>query len=189
MAELIATSPLRDLTPITIGNVTLTEGIPGQVWAVLPWRGATEAASTALQSAHGLPFPAPGNLHKAGSTRIAWAGLDQAFLLGTTPDTALAAHAALIDQSDAWAHLVLSGPATREVLARLVPVDLAPAACPKGSARRTLLGHMSCLILHPGGDTFEILVFRSMASSAVHDLTRAMTAVAARDLRGAQTPG
>lgn len=189
MAELIAVSPLRDLTPITIGNVTLTEGGQGQIWAVMPWRGAVEAASTALQSIHGLPFPAPGSLHRAGSTRIAWAGLDQAFLLDTTPDTALTAHAALIDQSDAWAHLALSGPAARDVLARLVPLDLAPAACPKGSARRTLLGHMSCLILHPGGDTFEILVFRSMARSAVHDLTRAMTAVAARHLRGVQSPG
>ena len=82
-----------------------------------------------------------------------------------------------------WAHPLGTDDLGRDVLARLVPLDLSPAACPKGSARRTLLGHMSCLILHPGGAAFEILVFRSMAHSAVHELTRAMTAVAARRAR------
>ena len=189
MAELIALSPAHGLTPVRIGSVTLSEVPQDQIWAILPWHGAIEATGAVLQSAHGLPFPAPGALHGPGSTRIAWAGLDQAFLFGTRPDDGLAAHAALIDQSDAWAHLLVSGADVREVLARLVPIDLAPAACPKGSARRTLLGHMPCLILHPGGDAFEILVFRSMARSAVHDLRRAMTAVAARPSRGGQTPG
>lgn len=180
MADLIAKSPARGLTPVEVGGMTLTEAPMGRVWAVMPWRGKAAALSKALEQAHGVPFPEPGTLLRAGELRIAWSALDQAFLMGAEPDTALAAHAALTDQSDAWTHLVLEGAAARDVLARWVPVDLSPAACPPGSARRTLVGHMSALILHPGGDRFEILVFRSMAATAVHEVTRAMRAVAAR---------
>jgi sarcosine oxidase subunit gamma len=184
VAELIATSPAHGLTPVTIGVVTLTEASQSAIWAILPYLGKAEILDTALRSAHGVAFPVPGTLHEGEGARIAWAGLDQAFLFGTAPDEALTAHAGLVDQSDAWAHLVLDGTDSRAVLARLVPIDLSPAACPEGSVRRTLLGHMPVLILHPGRARFEVLVFRSMARSAVHDLTRAMTAVAARQARG-----
>jgi sarcosine oxidase subunit gamma len=158
----------------------LSEAAPAPLWSIAPYRGKASALSAALEAAHGLPLPAPGALHGTGGTRIAWAGLDLAFLMGAAPDPALAAHAALTDQSDGWAHLVLEGPAARDALARLVPVDLSPAACPAGSARRTLIGHMNALILHPGGDRFELLVFRSMAATAVHDIDRALGALAAR---------
>ena len=161
MADLIAKSPARGLTPVDAGGVTLTEAPMGPIWAVMPLRGKADAVSKALEKAHGLGFPAAGLLQEAEGARIAWSGLDQAFLMGVLPDRTLAAHAALTDQSDAWAHLVLEGAAV-------------------GAARRTLVGHMSALILHPGGDRFEILVFRSMAATAVHELIRAMRAVAAR---------
>ncbi|MBF9058950.1 sarcosine oxidase subunit gamma [Rhodobacterales bacterium HKCCSP123] len=180
MAELIAKSPARGLTPVEAGGVTLTEAPMGPIWAVMPYRGKGAALSAALEAAHGLGFPAPGLLAETGDARIAWSGLDQAFLMGVMPDRALAAHAALTDQSDAWTHLVLEGAAVRDVLARWMPVELSPSACPPGSARRSLVGHMTALVLHPGGDRFEILVFRSMAATAIHELTRSMRAVAAR---------
>lgn len=180
MPELIVRSPAAGLTPVEIGGAKLTEAAMVPIWAIAPLRGQTDAVSRLLSKAHGLPFPAPGALHATGTARIAWSGLDQALLMGIAPEADLASHAALVDQSDAWAHLVLDGPATRDVLARWVPMDLSPAACPPGSARRTLLGHMPALILHEGGDRFELLVFRSMAGTAVHDLTRAMRGVAAR---------
>lgn len=179
MADLIATSTegkmLAEADGLILSQAPLTS-----IWAIAPYRGKTGDVSEALTQAHGLPFPEPGALHETESARIAWSGLDQALLLGVLPNAALADHAALTDQSDAWTRLILDGPAARDVLARFVPIDLSPAACPPGSARRTLLGHMSALILHPGGDRFEILVFRSMTGSAVHDLTRAMRAVSAR---------
>lgn len=180
MAELDAKSAAAGLVPVEIGAARLTEAPVGPIWAIAPYRDRTGAVSAALKAAHGLPFPAPGALHENGPVRIAWSGLDQAFLMGRAPEAALARHAALIDQSDGWAHLVLDGSATRDVLARHVPVDLSATACPPGSARRSLLGHMPALILHSGGDRFEVLVFRSMAGTAVHDLTRSMKAAAAR---------
>lgn len=180
MAELIARSPAHGLGAVETAGASLTEAPLTPIWSIAPYRGKTAAVSDALDRAHGLPFPGPGTLHMGEAARIVWSGLDQAFLMDADPPQALAAHAALSDQSDGWAHLILEGPAARAVLARLVPLDLACIACPPGSARRTLLGHMHALILHPGGDRFELLVFRSMAGTAVHELARAMAAVAAR---------
>ncbi|PWK60903.1 sarcosine oxidase subunit gamma [Roseicyclus mahoneyensis] len=180
MAELIAKSPAHGLVPVETAGARLTEAPLAPIWSIAPLRGKTEAVSDALEQGHGLPFPAPGTLHAFQGVRIAWSGLDQAFLMGASPAPELSRDAALSDQSDGWAHMILEGSAARAVLARLVPIDLAPAACPPGSARRTLLGHMHTLILHPGGDRFELLVFRSMAETAVHEVARAMTAVAAR---------
>lgn len=180
MADLTATFPAAGLVPVEIGGALLDAAAPASIWAIAPYRGCSVALSAALEQIHGLPYPVPGRCHDAGASRIAWSGLDQAVLIAATPDTDLARHAALCDQSDGWAHLALEGATAREVLARLVPLDLSPRACPPGSARRSLLGHLPALILHPGGDRFEILVYRSMAESAVHDLTRAMRSVAAR---------
>lgn len=178
MAELIATTPNLASVETPGARLSLEPLVP--IWSIAPYRGQAGALSAALEQAHGLPFAAPGVLQEKDGARIAWSGLDQAFLLGAAPDAALATHAALSDQSDAWSRLMLEGPAARDVLARFVPIDLSPGVCPPGSARRTLLGHMPVLILHSGGDRFELLVFRSMTGTAMHELTHAMQAVAAR---------
>lgn len=180
MADLIPTSPTQGLTPFMVAGAHLTEAPMTPIWSIAPYRGQAAALGAALNAAHGLDFPSPGALLSKDATCIAWSGLDQAFLMGAAADPALGVHAALTDQADAWARLILVGPMARAVLARLVPIDLAPAAYPPGSARRTLLGHMPALILSRGGNEFEILVFRSMAATAVHELSDVMRMVAAR---------
>jgi len=178
VADLIA--KWADEGPVETGGLRLTTAAWTPIWSIAPFRGQAATVSDALMQAHGLRFPAPGALHEHGGARIAWSGLDQAFLIGAIPEAALARHAALTDQSDAWVQLILDGPVVRDVLARLVPIDLTPAACPPGSARRTLLGHMSTLIVYPGADRFELFVYRSMTATALHDLGRVMRAVTAR---------
>ncbi|MFW5881818.1 MAG: sarcosine oxidase subunit gamma, partial [Roseicyclus sp.] len=71
----------------------------------------------------------------------------------------------------------------REVLARLTPIDLGEAAFAPGHAARTMLGHMSCLLLRLEADRFGLMVFRSMAGTAAHELDRAMRLAAARAAR------
>ena len=71
------------------------------------------------------------------------------------------------------------------MLARLVPIDLDPAAFPPGSAARSMLGHVPLLLVN-GDDGFELLVPRSYARTAVEELATAMRGVAAR---AALTPG
>lgn len=187
MPELIARTPAQGLVPVETAGARLTEAPQTPIWAIAPYRDKTAAVSDALQQTLGLPFPAPGVVHAGDAARIAWSGLDQAFLIGAGPPQGLEAHAALSDQSDGWTHLILEGPDARGVLARMVPLDLGLAACPPGSARRALLGHLPALILHQGGDGFEVLVFRSMTGTAVEHVSQTMTAVAARAAQPGRT--
>ncbi len=179
MANLTAKAP-ADLAAVTIGTVTLTEHPMGSIWAIMPYHGATDVTSSALKAAHGVGFPAPGTVEETGDIRIVWSGQGQAFLFGTKPETALGDHAGLSDQSDAWTHLCLEGEDAQTVLTRLVPIDLSLAALPVNRSARSSLGHMSALIIRTGEARFELLCFRSMAGTMVHELERAMKMIAAR---------
>jgi len=179
VANLTAKRP-AGIDPITIGSVTLNEAPFAPIWAIMPFRGQVTDLSQAMKQAHGLRFPDPNEMTQNGDLRCAFSGIDQAFLLGGVPDASLSAHAALTEQSDAWTHLRLDGACVSDVLARLTPLDLSLRAFPVGSAQRSSLGHMATLVLRPSETEFEILVFRSMAQTAVHELERAMKGVAAR---------
>jgi heterotetrameric sarcosine oxidase gamma subunit len=109
---------------------------------------------------------------------VVWSGLDQWFVMSPEPVTV--SGAALTDQSDAWAAVAVVGRRRARCAGRLVPIDLRPACSRSAMPRARLLGHMSCLILRVEADRYIILVFRSMAASAAHDLDRAMRMVAAR---------
>jgi len=115
-----------------------------------------------------------------GNGILRWFGKDTFLSVGGALPEGIAAHAALSDVTDGWARLVLSGEGPEEVLARLVPVDLRPAALGVDQTCRTLLGHMTASITRLSDSAFEIMVFRSMAKTAVHELTQAMTHVTAR---------
>ena len=180
MANLIAKSPADGLLPLEIGGLMLSEDSPAAITAVMPFAGQVKPLSAALKAAHGMAFPGPNRVTGSGEVKAYWSGMDQAFLIGTAPDRSLAPHAALVDQTDAWAVLNIQGAEVEAVLARLTPLDLNPSVFKRGHAARSLLGHMSALIARSGAQSFTILVFRSMAATAVHELALAMKAVAAR---------
>ncbi len=90
----------------------------------------------------------------------------------------------MTDQSDGWTGLILTGAGAADVLARLVPLDLAPDAFPPGATARTELRHIMCALTALDGGGYEILVMRSFTGSAVHEIETAMRAVAARRLIG-----
>lgn len=177
MAELLATPATDGLLPITYGPFGLTDAAPARITSVAPLAGQTRAFKAALK-AMGLGWPAPNRQIRAPGGRIVRTGAGQAFLLEADP-APLAGLGALTDQTDAWATLRLTGPAPDEVLARLIPVDLRPGAFGEDAALRTALGHMMSVVLR-AGDGIEIMVFRSMARTAVHEIAAAMSTVAAR---------
>ena len=180
MASLIETTPAAGLLPFAAGAAVLTEVAAGPITSLAPFRGKDRAVSAALKPL-GLPFPAPGKAVTKGDAACVWTGRGQAFLIGVEPPEGLAGIAALTDQSDAWVLLRLSGAAAEAVLARLVPLDLrVTTGFRTGSAARTLLGHMPLVIRRVAAAEFELMTFRSMAAHAVHELTVAMEAVAAR---------
>lgn len=177
MGKLQAISPCAGLLPITIGALSVAEVDVGPITSVTPFEGASSAA---VSRALGLPFPAPLQSSENGDARCIWVGRGEALLVGALPDPGLGAYAAVVDQSDAWAIVTLTGKGGDDALARLVPVDMRLRAFGVGAAVRTQLGHMNASITRLEDETFMIAVFRSMAGTLVHDLRSALEAVAAR---------
>lgn len=178
MASLEAKSPAAGLLPVSIGTVRLSEATTAPIWSVSPFRGREAAVSAALEAALGAGLPAPNRTTTGGAARIVWTGTWHTVLvLGAEIRVE---GAAVVDQSDAWTWLVLEGDGAREVLARLTPVDLRDGVFAVDHAARTLLFHMTATLMRTGEARWEILVFRSMARTAVHDLTAAMRDVAGR---------
>lgn len=184
MAELKAKSAAAGLLPLTIGGLTIAEAPQARMTGLSPFSGAIARASSELERAHGLTLPGPNRMTEADGAMALWFGQNRWLLIGPDPDAALGGCAALTDQSDAWTRVILSGTGAVDVLARLVPVDLRPAAFPPGSAIRTELRHMQAAVARPADGTLTVMTFRSMAGTLVHDLQVAAEAVAARRAQG-----
>jgi heterotetrameric sarcosine oxidase gamma subunit len=174
--DLIAKTALEGRS-LTLGGVTLAEVAVGPITSVAVFPGGTKAVAKGLKPL-GLAMPAPNAFREKAGVRIVWTGRDQAFLIGVEPPAIEGA--AVTDQTDGWAVLALGGPAVADVLARLVPVDVRLAACPVGTALRTQLNHMNVVVLRTGDYAFELMVFRSMARTAWHEVETTMHMVAAR---------
>ncbi|MGC1495893.1 MAG: sarcosine oxidase subunit gamma family protein [Sulfitobacter sp.] len=179
MGELKAISACDGLLPLTMGAVTLDEVDPGHMTSLSPL-GDEAVLSGALETAHGMAFPKPNRTTGKDGARCIWFGRREALLMGPAPDQALNKHGAVVEVSDGWACVELSGAGAVDVLARLVPVDLRSRVFKRGHTVRTQVLHMSASITRVGTDRFQILVFRSMAVTLVHDLKQAMAAVASR---------
>lgn len=180
MVELKPETPFAGLLPIAQGAARLDEIDLGHLTSLAPFKGQQNALSKALKKAHGVVYPEPNTTDATETARALWFGRDMALLAGPIADAGLRTHAALTDQTDAWAAARLSGPASEDVLARVSPVDLRAARFAEGATVRTLINHMNGSITRTGSDAFFILVFRSMAQTLVQELTEAMEAVAAR---------
>jgi heterotetrameric sarcosine oxidase gamma subunit len=178
VARLIARSPAAGLTPVTAGETTLDEVVADAITSVAAYPGSRDEASQALAAATGLALPAPNRTEAAGERRVVWSGHDQALVVGPAPGAV--AGAAVTNQSDGWTILRIAGPAAVDTLARLVPLDLRATAFPEGSAARSLLNHMPLVIWRDGADSLVVMTFRSMAATAVHELTEALQSVASR---------
>jgi heterotetrameric sarcosine oxidase gamma subunit len=179
VAELKARTACGDELPLEIGSAQLAELDLGPVTSVMVW-GSEKELSAAMKSAHGVAFPKPNRSSGKDATRCIWFGRNQALLMGTAADATLGQHAAIVDQSDAWCAVSLSGEASEDVLARLVPVDLRRAQFKRGHTVRTQVGHLMASVTRTGPESFMILVFRSMAATLIHELKQAMQSVAAR---------
>lgn len=167
MPELIAKTALAGRAPVTHAGLTLAEADLGPITSIAAFPRQMKKLAKALGH-----FPAPGTHAKD----LVWTGPEQAFLLGR-PAPDLGDLAAVTDQSGGWACLTLTGPKAAEVLMRLMPLDLRKLG--PGQAARAPLGHMSAVLMGEEGG-FRILVFRSMARTAWHEIEEAMEMLAAR---------
>ncbi|MEM8630849.1 MAG: sarcosine oxidase subunit gamma family protein [Pseudomonadota bacterium] len=180
MANLLSASNLQGADLAETAGAHLSEVIPDSIFCIAPFAGSTAAVSEVLYEALQVSFPQPGESQASDAARILWSGRAQAFLFGAPPASALAPHAAVTDITDGWSVLRLEGRAVRDVLARLTPLDLRPAQFGVGTTARSELGHMAALITRTADDTFDVMVMRSFARTAAHDLNEAMRALAGR---------
>jgi sarcosine oxidase subunit gamma len=164
--------------PLAAGGATLSAVDPGPVTSLAPFAGRVAEVEAAL----GAALPPPGRAVSLGAGRMLWTGPGRALLVGLRPPEGLDALAAMVPQGDGIAAAALEGPAAREVLARLVPLDLRDRAFPVGATARTLLGHMTITLTRLAPEAWEILAMRSMAVTVARELAEAMQAVAARDV-------
>lgn len=182
MARLIARSATCGLLPVEIGGVRLVDAQPETITWLAPFDGQEAAVSAALGG-----FPAPGEAVDVAAGRALSVGPGQALILGekVSPEGA-----AVADHSDGWTVVALEGTGAREVLARLTPLDLREVAFPVRRTARTMLGHKTASLTRVAQDRYELMVFRSMTRSLVHELTRAMRHLEARAaLRAGLWPG
>ncbi|OYU20171.1 MAG: sarcosine oxidase subunit gamma [Rhodobacteraceae bacterium PARR1] len=179
MPELIAKTALGGPVPLLLAATELAEAPILPMTSVAPYPGREEQVNAALKPL-GVAFPVPNSQSAKGDVRLIWTGRDQAFLIGAPAPEGLAEHAALTDQADGWARLTLTGPQAEAALARLVPIDLRANSFPIGSTTRAPLGHMSMILSRISENGFEIMIFRSTARTAWHEIGDALEHLHAR---------
>lgn len=142
---------------------------------------ADPAIKNAATGVAAVDFPGQGMANCVEDRGICWMSPDELLVLcpyGTVQPnlekmqaTLAKAHATVADVSDARAVFRLSGPKAREVLAKLVPVDLSPDAFKAGMFRRTRMAQVPAAFWLHEAEMFQIVCFRSHAQY-VFDLLR-----------------
>lgn len=158
------------------GFVTVTEAGPVGMITVRGDLGTAKVAqkvAAAIRTATGCAVPGQGAVSSAADKRVAWMSPDELLVfcahdaapgLAAALDKALAGtHALVAEVSDARAVFRLQGAAVREVLAKLTPADVSPAAFGPGQMRRTRLAQVAAAFHMLGETEVEIVAFRSVA--------------------------
>lgn len=127
----------------------------------------------AAVAAAGVAMPDQGTCLTKGSGGMAWMSPDELLIMCAYCDVEatltglnenLAKHHALaVNVSDARAVFEVRGANAREVLAKLAPVDLAPASFTLGMFRRTRIAQVAAAFWMPEEDVFRVVCFRSVA--------------------------
>jgi heterotetrameric sarcosine oxidase gamma subunit len=178
---LLPRSPLDGL--LRPGRHGVAAGAPGAVlreeagWriaSVAARRGQATALAAAAREAWGVELPAAPR--QLGGARIGflWAGPEQ--WLALAPDAPapleqelrqrLGGLASVAEQGDGRVVLHLSGPRARDLLAKLVAVDLHPRAFRAGDTAITLAAHMGVQLWQVDeAPSYRLLAFRGFAGS------------------------
>jgi sarcosine oxidase, subunit gamma len=127
---------------------------------------------SAVEGVAGADFPERGQGVAAGGAAL-WMAPDEVLVLvpadrraealARLREAAKGRHMLVEDVSDMRAGLVLEGAAVRDVLARVTPADVSPAALPPGRVRRTRVGQVAAALWLPEEGRAEVLCSRSVA--------------------------
>lgn len=134
---------------------------------------SASAVRKAATGASGTTMPGVNEITLKGERGLAWMSPDELLVLCDYADVnetlgkmtaALGkTHSMAVNVSDARAVFRVSGPAAREVLAKLCPVDLSPDAFTPGMFRRTRMAQVPAAFWMDDDESFRIVCFRSVA--------------------------
>ncbi|MCB1395317.1 MAG: sarcosine oxidase subunit gamma [Rhodobacter sp.] len=174
---------MADLAPLTALGAAAPRSLEAGAFT-LTERPDIALASLALRRGQiapildGLTLPAPGAFASGNGLGALWSGQGQWLIAGeglaetdfAARVRAMAAGASVTDQTDGWTAIALTGDAARldAVLERLV--NLPPDALAPGRATRTVLHHMSVILVRHDRERLTIWGMRSAAGSLWHTL-------------------
>jgi len=134
---------------------------------------AAKPLQKAAIAAAGVNMPEQRQCLTEGTGGMAWMSPDELLIMCAYADATAklsdlqeklaGSHALAVNVSDARAVFEVRGPHAREVMAKLAPVDLAPAAFTPGMFRRTRMAQVPAAFWMPEEDVFRVVCFRSVA--------------------------
>lgn len=154
------------------GTVAVRElGLQGMI--TLRGDLSSSGLKKAVKAAIGAAVPGQRAIALTESGGVAWMSPDELLVLCAHDRVhdALAAmakalageHHLAADMSDARAMFEVKGPAAREVIAKLCPVDMAPGAFAPGEIRRTRMAQVPAAFWMVDDETIRVVCFRSVA--------------------------
>ena len=171
--KLLAKSPAAGLCPVEFDGLKLVELSFPYLFSISPYPKNEKKCSAVLKKNHGIHMPnvcrATGRSHK----KAIWFGNFTLFI-GEEPNIALSEVAAVVDQSDAWCSLRLTGKNAEEVMQRICPIDVRLSVFKTGCVAKTMLGLMPVTLHRSGKDQFDIYGFRSMSRTLVSEITESI---------------
>ncbi len=164
------------------GIATVTEMGP---MGMITLRGdlSVKAVTKAAVAAGGVTMPDQRMCNTEGAGGIAWMSPDELLImcdyehvhakLADLQGKLAKEHALAVNVSDARAVFRVSGPHTREVIAKLAPVDMHPGSFTPGMFRRTRFAQVAAAFWMVDDQTAQIICFRSVAQYLFNTLNMA----------------
>jgi sarcosine oxidase subunit gamma len=134
---------------------------------------ASKALAAAVKLATGADMPAQRKVTTSSGGSVAWMSPDELLVVvdyaaadatvATLSDALSGAHVLVSNVSDARAVFRVFGDGSRDVLAKLAPVDFAKDAFGAGDIRRTRIAQVAAAVWGNADGSFEVICFRSVA--------------------------
>lgn len=134
---------------------------------------ASKEMAAAVKAATGAAVPAQRKVSTGDKGAVAWMSPDELLVVvayeaanaavATLSDALEGSHALVANVSDARAVFRLTGDDSRDVLAKLAPVDFCKDAFGAGEIRRSRIAQVPAAVWGNEDGSFEVICFRSVA--------------------------
>ena len=179
MAEILpggsGAAPAMPLGDRKFGGLAVIEEMPARTMILVRGDPGDGILAEAVRDAAGVGMPDRLSLRRGENATVCWMSPDEFLLMAPAGDReetverlsrALGGgHHLVADVSDMRVLFRVSGPRARDTLAKLVPLDLSPAAFGADTFRRTRLAQVAAALWVEDG-TFGVMVMRSLAEYA-----------------------